>query len=99
MSTTFPPGYPNQHIGIQPVTSIHSGTVNKFTAPIKLDTGDASGTNVLGAMIQSGSGVPTVGSPLGGFYLRTDTPSTTNQRIYICTVAGVAGAATWVGIL
>lgn len=94
-----PSEYPNQFLGIQTVTSTNSGPSNRLSAPLKLDTGQINAPNALGAMLQSGSGVPTVGPPVGGFYLRTDTPSTSNQRIYICTVAGAAGLATWVGIL
>lgn len=48
---------------------------------------------------QAGSGAPTIAGKLGDYYLRRDTPSTVNQRIYVCTVAGAAGAATWVGIV
>jgi hypothetical protein len=46
-----------------------------------------------------GSGAPTIAGYLGQRYWRLDTPGTTNQRLYVCTVAGVAGSATWVGIL
>ena len=91
--------YPNQFLGMENVTSTNAGPSNKIVAPLKLDTGVIGGAAALGAMLQSGTGAPTVGSPLGGFYLRTDTPSTVNQRVYVCTVAGIAGAATWVGIL
>jgi hypothetical protein len=34
---------------------------------------------------------------VGDIYLRSDTPTTVNQRIYICTAAGVPG--TWLGIV
>ena len=51
------------------------------------------------ASISSGTGAPTIGGLAGDLYIRTDTPSTANQRIYVCTVAGTAGAATWVGIV
>lgn len=48
----------------------------------------------------SGTGTPgsgTVGAArVGDWYLRRDTPSTTNQRLYVCTVAGSPG--TWSGI-
>ena len=47
----------------------------------------------------SGSGAPTIAGTRGDIYFRTDTPATANQRIYICSVAGAAGAATWLGIL
>lgn len=47
----------------------------------------------------SGTGVPAIAGIAGQRYWRYDTPATTNQRLYICTVAGAAGSATWVGIL
>jgi hypothetical protein len=47
----------------------------------------------------SGTGAPTIGGKSGDHYWRYDTPTTANQRLYICTVAGAAGAATWVGVL
>jgi hypothetical protein len=47
----------------------------------------------------SGTGAPTIAGTAGDFFFRTDTPSTANQRIYVCTVTGAAGAATWVGIV
>lgn len=92
---------PNNLLGMEGAQSVHSGAVNQIHAPLKLDTGTlaAGGNGLVGAMIQSGVGVPVVGSPAGGLYFRTDTPTVSNQRVYICSVAGVAGAATWVGIL
>lgn len=33
----------------------------------------------------------------GDYWFRTDTPSTANQRIYVCTVGG--SSPTWVGIV
>jgi hypothetical protein len=47
----------------------------------------------------SGTGAPSIGGKQGDHYWRYDTPTTANQRLYICTVAGAAGAATWVGVL
>jgi len=53
----------------------------------------------------TGSGVPALatvpnGGAVGEYYFRTDTPSTANQRIYICTVAGTSSAiGTFVGIV
>ncbi len=46
----------------------------------------------------AGSGAPTIAGTAGDFFFRTDTPATSLQRIYVCTVTGTAGAATWVGI-
>lgn len=65
-----------------------------------VSTTAGAGATAGGAKIYSGSGSPSglVGT-LGDIYFRTDTPSTSNQRVYICTVAGAAGAATWTGIL
>lgn len=48
---------------------------------------------VIGGNIWSGSGAPGAIGNNGDYYLRTDTPSTANQRIYI-KIAG-----TWTGIL
>jgi hypothetical protein len=56
-----------------------------------------TGANV----IFQGSGAPGLldgnNPAVGSIYFRTDTPSTANQRIYICTVGG--GSPTWVGIV
>jgi hypothetical protein len=50
-----------------------------------------------GLRVWSGTGTPsstTVGDArVGDWYLRRDTPSTSNQRLYVCTVAGSPG--TW----
>jgi hypothetical protein len=53
----------------------------------------------LGGSIFSGTGAPTIAGTAGDYYLRSGTPTTANQRIYICTATGAAGAATWVGIV
>lgn len=59
------------------------------------------GTSTNGIKIYMGSGVPsgtTVNTGrVGDMYLRIDTPSTANQRIYMCTTAGTPG--TWTGIV
>lgn len=52
-----------------------------------------------GSKIYNGSGAPTIAGTAGDFYLRRDTPSIANQRIYICTITGGAGTATWIGII
>ncbi len=49
------------------------------------------------AKINSGTGAPTIAGTAGDFFFRTDTPSTSLQRIYVCTVTGSPG--TWVGIV
>lgn len=48
--------------------------------------------------IWMGSGVPSASTTAvaGDYYFRTDTPSTANQRIYICTVGGAT--PTWVAL-
>ena len=51
------------------------------------------------AHLSSGTGAPTIAGTAGDFFFRTDTPTTADQRIYVCTVSGAAGAATWVGIV
>ena len=51
------------------------------------------------SQFNSGTGAPTIAGTAGDFFFRTDTPTTADQRIYICTVTGAAGAATWVGIV
>lgn len=53
-----------------------------------------------GMRVWSGTGAPsatTVNGPVspGDLYIRIDTPSTSNQRIYQCTAGGSVG--TWVG--
>lgn len=47
----------------------------------------------LGTTITSGSGAPTASGTAGDIYIRTDTPTVANQRIYMC-----AGTTTWNGI-
>ncbi|USL89100.1 hypothetical protein SEA_CASSEROLE_18 [Arthrobacter phage Casserole] len=53
----------------------------------------------------TGSGAPSLstvpnGGVAGDYYFRTGTPSTANQRIYICTVSGTSSAiGTFVGIV
>lgn len=68
-----------------------TGTIPRLRFP------DGTGT---GASWWSGTGAPsstTVGTAaVGDLYLRRDTPSTANQRLYICTAAGSPG--TWTGI-
>ena len=57
------------------------------------------GSNIAGASLSSGTGAPTIAGTAGDIFFRTDTPTTADQRIYVCTVSGAAGAATWVGIV
>jgi hypothetical protein len=48
--------------------------------------------------LSMGTGEPGIGGDVGNIYIRID-PGGANETIYRCTVAGVAGDATWVGIL
>lgn len=60
----------------------------------------AQQVQVQGAVtINSGTGVPTIAGALGDWFIRTDTPTVADQRLYICTAAGAAGAATWTGVV
>lgn len=88
--------YPNEFLGLSAYTSTNWGAAeNQFEAPFKLN----SENGAAGASFHSGSGAPTIGGGAGSFYFRTDTPSTGNQRIYVCTTAGTAGNAVWTGIV
>jgi hypothetical protein len=53
------------------------------------------------ARLLMGAGAPSkpggVDPVAGDFYLRTGTPSTANQRLYVCTVGGAS--PTWVGVV
>jgi hypothetical protein len=51
-----------------------------------------------GAANLSGSGVPSGPGYAGQYYFRTDTPSTSMQRIYVCTTASET-SATWTALL
>jgi hypothetical protein len=71
--------------------------LNASSGSLRLGTGAG-----MGARLWSGSGVPTtpggaITYNLGDAYLRTDTPSTANQRLYVVTTAGTSPA--WTGIL
>jgi hypothetical protein len=49
----------------------------------------------LGSKINSGTGAPTYVAAVGDTWIRTDTPATANQRIYMCnSTAGGSGAWT-----
>ncbi len=80
-------GYGKQTVAVDGTTgSIQSGTQS----------------GGVGARLWSGSGAPvTPGGSLtynlGDAYLRTDTPSTANQRLYMVTTAGTAPV--WTGVL
>lgn len=69
------------------VDSTNTDPVNESSGPLKLEHS--------GVILQSGAGVPARGGNVGDLYIRTD-PSDVNSYLYRCTVAGIAGAATWV---
>lgn len=51
------------------------------------------------ATMNSGTGAPAIAGAVGDYFFRTDATTTADERIYVCTVAGAAGSATWVGIV
>ncbi len=62
---------------------VHSGGGAQFTAYVEPGNGSTAGGH-----IWSGSGAPNIAASVAGdFYFRTDTPSTSSQRIYIATAA------------
>ena len=87
-------------LDVQGVLNAHSdfyaNTLYSFSDPI-IATGRLGLQSA--ATLNSGTGAPTIAGTAGDFYFRTDTPTTADQRIYVCTVSGAAGAATWVGIV
>lgn len=88
---TFPNGayFPTNPVFVDNLTG-YSGPLIKITNAFQLE---GKGT------FNSGSGAPAIAGALGDLYFRTDTPSTANERIYICTTAGAAGSAVWTGIV
>lgn len=92
--STMPPDdeYPSQLLGIDAVTDTNAGAVNMLSSPLKL----ATNAGAAGAILNSGSGVPAIGGNVGDLYIRTDGAET--AYFYRCTVAGAAGAATWVAM-
>lgn len=59
--------------------------VARSSAPFQVQTG---------ATLRSGSGAPIASGTAGDYYFRTDTPSTANQRIYVCT-----GGTAWLALI
>lgn len=49
---------------------------------------------VASSRLWGGSGAPTFSATSGDYYLRSDTPTVANQRLYVCT-----GGTAWTGIL
>jgi hypothetical protein len=50
-----------------------------------------------GPRITGGSGAPSINATAGDVYIRSDTPTVANQRLYVCTATGSPGI--WVGVL
>ena len=98
--------YPNQYLGIRSHNQPNTGVaLNAIDAPLTLNTEAYNPTGpvgVVGATFHSGTGTPQghIAGNVGDLYFRIDTPLTSNQRVYICSVAGVTpGGATWTGIV
>lgn len=80
---------------------------NFSASTVFADALNTSGDAAVGGSVQlggagalsSGSGVPAIAGAVGDYYFRTDATTTADERIYVCTVAGAAGSATWVGIV
>jgi hypothetical protein len=92
------------------LSMLHGASIDGYTALVggtqslrvnstdgSIQPGTASG---LGGRIYSGTGAPAIAGTSGhDYFFRTDTPTVSNQRLYVCTTTGVAGAAVWTGIL
>ena len=77
-------------------TELYSDYLYSYSAP----SVTTAALHINGAgTVHSGTGAPTIAGTAGDLFFRTDTPTVTDQRIYVCTVTGGAGAATWVGIV
>lgn len=99
------------HLGSSTPGGSPRARLGKSGAPDVVLISDASSgraTSVTGTGLQvqgrttitSGLGSPSANAGAAGdIYVRIDATTTANARIYICTVAGGAGAATWVGII
>jgi hypothetical protein len=65
--------------------------------------GTLAGAVQVSNKVFQGSGAPGTGlgvtATAGDIYFRTDTPSTVNQRIYICTTGGASGAQVWAALV
>ena len=70
-----------------------------FQPPSQAAT-DARAAALIAALVTSGSGAPdALAGTLGQWYIRTGTPGVASQNLYVCTVAGTAGNATWGALL
>lgn len=89
--------YPDQFLGLDTLTDANAGAVNIANAPVKLNTGSLlAKASTAGAILSSGTGVPSIGGNVGDLYIRIDGAETT--YFYRCTVAGAANVATWVAM-
>ncbi len=70
-------------------TSVKTWRLKSATGAIQ--PGTAAG---LGASLYSGSGAPVISATRGDIYFRSDSPSSAQKRVYICT-----GGTSWTGIL
>lgn len=77
-----------QGTGITDATNTNVGAVIVLGVPLQLGAG--------GPIIQQGAGVPGVGGNVGDLYINRTGSVAANTALYGCTVAGAAGAATWV---
>ncbi len=85
-SPVVPGGTVKVDATVPAVTIGHAG----YNVPLQLDGASS---------LSSGTGAPGIAGAAGDFFFRSDTPSVALQRVYVCTVAGGVGLATWVGIL
>ena len=96
------PGTPGGFVAIDPNTPKVSFGSAGNPAPVTVE-GSIAATGALqpnnAAALNSGTGAPTIAGAVGDLFFRTDATTTADERIYICTVAGAAGAATWDGIV
>lgn len=77
-----------QGTGITDATNTNVGPVLVLATPVRI--------GAAGPIIQAGAGVPGVGGNVGDLYINTAGSVAANTALYGCTVAGGAGAATWV---
>lgn len=67
------------------------------TSPLNTPTGITLLDIIVSEIAETnGNGVPAIAGGKGDRYWRIDTAQTAGSRLYICTVAGGAGVATWV---
>lgn len=77
--------------GITDATNTNVGAVLVLATPVQIGAG--------GPIIQAGAGAPGVGGNVGDVYINQTGSPATDTLLYGCTVAGGAGAATWVALV